>query len=168
MGVGDWRIYPLLAIQEIENGPRDLFDASSTEARIALEPEELAGLVLDHIKSHSNIDAGIVSRYNFSLAGNTYSEFPSERQEEVGGALMEAWIWLEREGLIAPNPGDSGGLWFYVTKRGKTIAGTEGLEAYRRSSVLPRKFLHPLLHRNAGPRLSVASTMRSYFKVSRA
>lgn len=114
------------------------------DALILLEPEELAGIVLEHIKSHSGLNQGYVNRYNFGLAGNTYSEFPSERQERVGKALMEAWMWLEREGLIAPKIGDTG-LWFYVTKRGERIDGSAGIQAYRHSAVLPRKFLHPTI-----------------------
>ena len=113
-------------------------------ALISLEPEELAGIVLEHIKSHSGLNQGYVNRYNFGIAGNTYSEFPIERQDHVGKALMEAWMWLEREGLIAPKLEDTG-LWFYVTKRGQRIDGSAGIEAYRRSAVLPKQFLHPTI-----------------------
>lgn len=113
------------------------------DALLALEAEELSGVVLEHIKSHSSINQGKVNRYNFSLV-QTYGEFPPEKHDGISKALMEAWMWLEREGFIAPHPGDNNS-WFYVTRRGHRIDGTNTMEAYRRSAVLPKEFLHPVV-----------------------
>jgi uncharacterized protein (TIGR02391 family) len=57
---------------------------------------------------------------------------------------MEAWVWLEREGLIAPKPGQSG-EWVFVTRRGRKIKDRSGLDSYRRSDLLPRHLLHPII-----------------------
>ena len=63
---------------------------------------------------------------------------------EIGQALMEAWVWLEREGLLAPKPA-SQGEFVFITRRGKKLTTAEDLKAYRRGDVLPRRLLHPRL-----------------------
>lgn len=56
---------------------------------------------------------------------------------------MEAWAWLEREGFIAPEPGNEG--WYFVTRRGQRIKESSYLTDYRRANALPKNFLHPLI-----------------------
>src|SRR5262245_51909917 len=56
---------------------------------------------------------------------------------------MEAWVWLEREGLLAPNPG-SHGEWVFVTRRGRQAATPGALKAYQRS-LLPKRVLQPTI-----------------------
>lgn len=63
---------------------------------------------------------------------------------------MEAWAWLEKEVLIAPEPLVSGD-WFYVTRRGKTLAESGRMVEYRRSNILPRQFLHPIIAQKTWP-----------------
>ena len=41
--------------------------------------------------------SGQLNRYNFSLP-HTVGDYPTEYQERISRALMEAWVWLEREG----------------------------------------------------------------------
>lgn len=108
-------------------------------ALLALEPEELAGVVLEHLLSIP-ASHGDINRYNFSLGG-TYSEYPQHLHEEIARALMEAWVWLEREGLLAPKPGTTG-EWFFVTRRGREVGNQSGIAAYRASALLPKRQLH--------------------------
>jgi uncharacterized protein (TIGR02391 family) len=56
---------------------------------------------------------------------------------------MEAWGWLQREGFVAPEPGQDG--WFFITRRGKCVSGTADLEAMRKADLLPKKILHPII-----------------------
>ena len=112
------------------------------QALLTLDPEELAGVVLEHLLSQPP-SFGDISRYNFSLSG-TYNEYPPEFHEEIARALMEAWVWLEREGLLAPKPGTSG-EWSFITRRGRQIANRDGIAAYRASALLPKKQLQPLI-----------------------
>lgn len=112
------------------------------DALLALAPEELAGLVLEHLLSIPPTN-GDLSRYNFSLTG-TYSEYPDSKQTEIAQALMEAWIWLEREGMIAPKPGTTGD-WAFVTRRGHQVQSRAGLAAYRSAALLPKQQLHPTI-----------------------
>src|SRR3972149_3627709 len=113
------------------------------EALLALEPEELAGVVLQYLNSLPSSDSGQLNRYNFSLP-HTVQEYPGEYRERVSRALMEAWVWLEREGLLAPKPGTQG-EWVFVTRRGQQVATPDDLRRYRRANVLPRQLLHPSL-----------------------
>lgn len=55
---------------------------------------------------------------------------------------MEAWVWLEREGLIAPSP-QQGGDWVFITRRGQSLKTAPDLAAYRNANLLPKALLHP-------------------------
>lgn len=57
---------------------------------------------------------------------------------------MEAWTWLQNEGLIAPLPdaGEAKGGWCFVTRRGMDLRSPGDLDAYRRASALPKSLLH--------------------------
>ena len=113
------------------------------EALLALEPEELAGIVLEYLHSLSPRNSGQLNRYNFSLP-HTVAEYPREYQDEISRALMEAWVWLEHEGLLAPKPGDNGG-WVFITRRGQKLKKSIDVEAYRKTSLLPKQLLHPVI-----------------------
>lgn len=95
------------------------------EALLSLEPEELAGIVLEYLNSLPESERGQLNRYNFSLP-HTVEEYPREYQEEIQKALMEAWVWLEREGLIAPAPGHQG-EWVFITRRGEQLKSATDL-----------------------------------------
>lgn len=111
------------------------------EAVLALEPEELAGVLLEYLNSLSDGERGQLNRYNFSLA-HTFEGYPHTYYERLSRAFMEAWVWAEREGFIAPRPGEQG-EWVFITRRGRRIVSAEHLAAYQRANVLPRRFLHP-------------------------
>ena len=110
------------------------------DALLALAPEELAGVVLQHLASTggSELHAG-----NFTLQHNVEG-YPRERQGQAQEALMEAWVWLEREGLLAPTPGGTNG-WVFLTRRGKQLANPVAFDAYQKSNLLPKERLHPVI-----------------------
>lgn len=110
---------------------------------LALEPEELAGVILQYLNALPP-NAAELNRYNFSLP-RTVQEYPWEHHKELSRALMEAWVWLEREGLVAPDPGQSGGDWMFITRRGRLMKGASDLAAYRKAYLLPKTLLHPSL-----------------------
>ena len=114
------------------------------EALLALEPEELAGVVLQYLIFEGD-RSGQRNRHNFGLP-HTVEGYPPAYRQLISEALMEAWVWLEREGLVAPKPG-SKGEWVFITRRGQKIANLEGLKAYRRSQLLPRQLLHPRIEK---------------------
>lgn len=114
------------------------------EPLLALAPEELAGVVLEVLNSLPPERSGMLNRYNFTLPSGAAASYPHAFQERISRAVTEAWVWLEREGLLAPRPGEQHG-WVYVTRRGNQVAGRVGLESYRRGNLLPKEQLHPLI-----------------------
>ena len=115
---------------------------SDPEVLLALEPEELAGIVLEYLNSLSESESGQLNRSNFSQP-HTVQEYPPDYQEKISQALMEAWVWLERESLIAPRPGYSEGDFVFITRRGSLLKMAVDLETYRKSDMLPRHLLDP-------------------------
>lgn len=113
----------------------------NVEAVVALEPEELAGVLLEYLIGLDPDEEGNLNRYNFTL-GYSISTYPPSRHTEILKALTEAWIWLEREGLLAPKPGTDGS-WVYVTRRGANLKNRSGVAGYRRANLLPKQLLHP-------------------------
>lgn len=112
------------------------------ELLLDLEPEELAGIVLEYLNSLPERSPEL-NRYNFGLP-HTVEGYPLEHQERVHYALMEAWMCLEKEGLIAPKPGETRDSVF-ITRRGLSIEDTAALDAYRRGNLLLQRHLHSLL-----------------------
>ena len=113
------------------------------EALLTLEPEELAGVVLEYLNSVDEKTSGDLNRHNFNLS-HTSQDYPAEYRDAISKALMEAWMWLEREGLIAPRPGTDGN-WVFITRRGHQISNRSNFESYRHSNILPKKWLHPVI-----------------------
>lgn len=116
---------------------------SDPEALLALEPEELAGVILEHLNSFPENERNQVNRFNYAQP-HTVREYPAEYQDRIREALMEAWSWLEREGLLAPKPG-SGEGWVFITRRGRRLANAADFQAFRKSDLLPRQLLHPVI-----------------------
>lgn len=113
------------------------------ETLLDLEPEELAGYLLEYLNSLPQREQASLSRYNFSLR-STVKDYPPHYQEDISRALMEAWVWLEREGLLAPKPGARGD-WQFITRRGRKLKHHTDLDALRRANLLPRHTLHPVI-----------------------
>ena len=65
---------------------------------------------------------------------------------------MEAWQWLEREGLVAPEPKEltdstnfSDNIYYFITRREKRIQTSENFETYLKMNLLPKRQLHPII-----------------------
>lgn len=107
---------------------------------LQLGPEELGPYLLEFL---NDTDSNALNRYNLGLS-HYVQEYPAHLQTQISNALMEAWMWLEREGFVAPKPGDSGN-WYFLTRRGRSLRNHLEAEAFRRASQLPRAQLHPRL-----------------------
>lgn len=118
---------------------------SDPEKLLALEPEELASVVLECLNSATNDEANSALNRNNFINLNTVTAFPREYHERILCALMEAWVWLEREGLIAPRPRETHGAWVFVTRRGQRLKDSTDFAAYRGADILPRGLLHPVI-----------------------
>lgn len=113
------------------------------ELLLSLEPEELSGLLLEYLNSVA-VSSSEMHLGNF-LSGHNVTEYPREYQERIKLAFTEAWVWLEREGLIAPKPGQLSIGWIFISRRGKRLKNSADFEAYRKANLLPRQLLHPLV-----------------------
>ena len=109
---------------------------------LSLEPEELAGVLLEHLNSLPENEREALNRYNFSLH-YTVADYPDNSRDRISCALMEAWVWLEREGMIVPKPGSD--TWSRISRRGERLKTASDVDSYRRANLLPKRQLHPAI-----------------------
>jgi uncharacterized protein (TIGR02391 family) len=121
-------------------------DAASV---LALEPEELAGVLLEHFNSMTAHEQSQLNRHNFLMLGN--NEYGPDPQDKLACVFAEAWAWLERECLIALKPNAGGSYGYFITRRGQALIDRSAYEAYRRASILPRSLLHPRIESRVYP-----------------
>jgi uncharacterized protein (TIGR02391 family) len=117
---------------------------TDADTLLSLEPEQLAGVVLEYLNS---IPEGSMemNRGNF-LSSHNVTGYPQQYRERIERAFTEAWVWLEREGLIAPKPGQiSGAGWIYITRRGRRLKSSTDFEAYRKANLFSRELFHSLI-----------------------
>lgn len=115
------------------------------EVVLQLNPEELAIpllkclIHLEEAKDDNNLIRG-------NFVGLVLNEnFGGEQNIEVAKVITEAWLWLEREILIAPRPEFGAGSIIYVTERGKKLSEQSDIKTYIRSNLIPRGVLDPRL-----------------------
>ena len=122
---------------------------SDPEVLLALEPEELAGFVLEIFNSSVREERGLVSAGNF-ISQEWLRDYPHEHQNGIRYALVEALVWLENEGLIAQDPGQGKG-WVFITRQGRRVKRSTDLEAYLKTNLLPKQILHPVINHKSYP-----------------
>jgi uncharacterized protein (TIGR02391 family) len=112
---------------------------------LSLEVEELAGAFLVYLNDSFNprVNQGLISLYNLMVGFRQNPEYPG-RQDEVNRALMEAWSWLQREGLIVRDSNQTSEWWF-VSRRGQRLRNLSDFSAYKNASALPKGQLHPVV-----------------------
>jgi uncharacterized protein (TIGR02391 family) len=101
-------------------------------------------VVLEFLNSAGPADRGVLNRHNISLP-YIVADYPEHYRDRLSRAVMEAWSWLDREGLIAPEPGGGGGEFVFITRRGQGMKTAADLDAYRRAGLVPRQLLHPVI-----------------------
>jgi len=127
---------------------RQLKDAlPPPEELLQLEPEEAAVFLLDYLCDCDEQKSGHLNRYNFTLDTNIM-HYAGDKTKEVGKLIMEAWCWLEKEGMLAPQPNNSGSDWRYVTKKGFKYRRKVDLETYKKGYLLRRENLDKSLFDN--------------------
>ena len=110
------------------------------ETALQLEPEELAiPLLKCLIQEEESRGAGQLNLHNFA-GTEAVDRYAGSKADEAVKAITEAWIWLEREGMIAPNA-KLGIEWKYVTKRGRELAAGSDVSKYIKSNIIPRTLL---------------------------
>ncbi len=115
------------------------------EIVLQLNPEELAIPLLQCLiqLEETKRDNDLIRENFFGLAVS--EKFGGEQTIEVTKAITEAWLWLEREIMIAPRPEPGAGRIIYVTERGKKLSEQSDINTYVRSNLIPRGVLDPRL-----------------------
>lgn len=124
---------------------------------MALEPEELAVLILQLIKEHYS-DKNLHIQVLTSLVDRMYNdEVHAIAQRNKSGtklAIKAAWQWLENNGLLMPQESTNGQNGFReLTLKGIAIETDEDLDRYKVTSRIPKCTLHPLLQVKVWPSL---------------
>jgi uncharacterized protein (TIGR02391 family) len=115
----------------------------NVEDLLALQPEELAGILLEELTGNGAQRPLDLNRSNLLNSDVYVHGYPADRHADVRNALSEAWSWLEREGLLTHNHRHQGVWgWYMVTRRGMQVRNVDGLRGYRNANVLPRQLLH--------------------------
>jgi len=113
------------------------------EEVLEMEPEELAPFILRYLQGQP---PNSINRYNFSLS-NDHQLFERLGQKKVmdyAKCLMEAWVYLEREGFVAPQPGQQND-WAFVTRKGQKVVDAQDFQTYAKGHLLPSEGLDPIL-----------------------
>src|SRR5215470_11632968 len=117
---------------------------------LALEAEEVAGVLLAHLNSYDAtntgggaVQYGRINQYNFFLALDHNPEYPG-RQAEVNRVLLEGWSWLQAEGFLIRDANANVNS-FFLSRRAQQLKTRDDFEAYRKAGLLPKNQLHPLI-----------------------
>lgn len=112
---------------------------------LALRPEELAGHLLEDLARSR--EAQSVA----NIAGpSAFPNYPQPQREPARRAVMEAWVQLLRDGLIAPEPGNLHPVYF-VTRRGHEVAAQDRYREFIQARLFPADSVHPLIKNSVYP-----------------
>src|SRR5690348_13599808 len=112
-------------------------------SRVLEMPLEAVGLTLLRMILGGRED--LCNSHNVTNPVNWQDDPNGPRDLKFLAAISEAWGWLERNGLVAPQPGGSGSNWFIVTRRGIAVATQQDPLAALRAEARLDIDLHPRL-----------------------
>ncbi len=120
-----------MTLQRLIQAPDELLE---------LAPEELAKFVLEYLVAN---EGNFIARANFATQSLLRS-CPPDKAANCAKALMEAWAFLENEGLLASEPASQYANVF-ITRKGRDIARTQSYPAFLKARLFPRESLHPVI-----------------------
>lgn len=115
--------------------------ADDADAALDLKPEELAWYVLEDIAREERSSSG----KRLIHAGNYANGFSLDHSHPHRRAVLEAWSFLLREGLIVAVAD-----WGFISRRGQKIRSPKDLADLPKYK-LPREILHPAVVERAWP-----------------
>lgn len=121
------------------------------EQLLGLEPEELAGVILFALRERRPDQLNNGGMFHPSnLRGEVQSSagvqaaYPPNLAAKVEHALIEAWAWLEAQGLIVAASGSNGlNGWRVLSRRASRFETRTDFARFHAASRLPRDLLHP-------------------------
>jgi len=134
------------------------------EVALEMEPEGLAIHLLECLcRSEEKGSVGNLNRYNFTLPNELHEYAGQENYNAVAQVVTEAWMWLEREGLIAPKPGATG-EWIFITRRGRKFRESGDVGQFKAATLLPPETLDPTLAAKVRPAFLVGAYDSAVFE----
>lgn len=115
---------------------------------VTLEPEELGAKLLFILRKSKQEQDGLlhvahVSGDHLFQSMNGGAAFPRERSDEIKVAMLEAWNWLEREGLLVPVAGQSPGSdWRVFSRRARGFEDEDQFRQYELGRRIPKESLN--------------------------
>jgi uncharacterized protein (TIGR02391 family) len=120
----------------------DIFPDPDTLLR--LEAEDVGVLLLQYLNALP--DGGqLFNRHNLFTPDGDLMKYAGAKQLEVSKAVMEGWVWLEHERLVAPAPDDSTLHNYFVTRRGQNLRNQTDYSAFKRGTLLAAGSLDAVL-----------------------
>lgn len=120
------------------------------EVLVKLEPEELGAKLLFLLRKRQFArDIFHPANLNRELRAESYTPgqqtlYPREHAEVIDLALIEAWAWLEAQGLVIPAGEPNGGNgWRRLSRRARRFENEEQFAQYAVACLLPKEVLHP-------------------------
>ena len=119
---------------------------------LALSPEELGGKILFAIRTTpSDFGRGLLNAYNLLLEFDQYNaggfqSDPASKISQVKQAFLEAWMWLESQGLVVwayDQDGQNG--WRRLSRRATKFEVESEYLTFVESKNLRQEMLHPLI-----------------------
>jgi uncharacterized protein (TIGR02391 family) len=121
----------------------------TADVLLELEPEELAGFVLEYF--HSKGDPETFQEHPANFSGeSTVKDYDQGKRVQCQKVLMEGWSCLEREGFICMRPADPHG-WYVLTRRGKQIKSKKDYDSFRHANLFPKNTIHPEITKEVYP-----------------
>ena len=111
---------------------------------LRLEPEELAGILIEVIPSAIQHDKFVWQAIVQQVYPPPGGGWARATERKVTLAIAEALGWLISQGLVIRDPYQPG-EWYLLTRRGGALASREDVEAYRKGRELPLQLLQPVL-----------------------
>ncbi len=113
------------------------------EILLGLPPEELGWYLLQVARTERAQGVGHFHPGNSLLALPNWP-YPQHLHQQIELALNEGWNWLQRTGLLVPQPGPNGVNGFVLLSRRSAEIGDEtGFRAFRSAAEFPKSLLHP-------------------------
>jgi uncharacterized protein (TIGR02391 family) len=132
---------------------------------LELEPAEL-GLAILRVLNTRRERYHNGANFAGELEAQHGSGYPSSRADAIQHAALEAWGWLEAQGLLAPTPqgGTHSSRFVFVTRRGREITSEEDAADYTKASSLPWQLIHQKITEASRPAFLRGDYQTAVFK----
>ncbi len=113
-------------------------------ALLAQEPEELASILLLLMRRRGDQKFLLEGAIHELWGTSNAPQYAKEREYQVNMAIIEAWAWLEAQGLLIPDQGTNGrNGWRLLSRRARRIETQADFSGFRLARSLPKENLHP-------------------------